>query len=420
MSLTVFYSWQSDLPKETNRNFIEAVLKKVIDQLGRDVELQESLRDEEVVLDKDTKGVPGTPPIVDTIFGKISDCCVFVPDLTFVGRTDANRLIPNPNVLIEYGWALKVLGHAAIVPLMNSAFGEPTPDALPFDMRHLRRPVTYHLQTDDNPEIKSRVKKDLVDQLTDHVRLAIGARLSSRPSDEPFKGTPCTENPSTFLEKEETFASLRRFGDGGQALVLPSVQRLFLRLIPETPLTRIRSGKIALDLVRSGGLIPMGGRPGERGISLDRNRYGAFSYDQNEGKILGMSQLFKSGELWGIDTFTIDGTRPRGLSKEGFTVFLITSVEEVFACTLTNFLKFARETLRLNGSIRFVAGATDIKGYEVAKRDGWRDGRVLDEHITYEGVINDLGDQATTILRPFFEYFWEECGLERPDVEIYR
>jgi hypothetical protein len=246
------------------------------------------------------------------------------------------------------------------------------------------------------------------------------ARLSSRPSDEPFKGTPCTENPSTFLEKEETFASLRRFGDGGQALVLPSVQRLFLRLIPETPLTRIRSGKIALDLVRSGGLIPMGGRPGERGISLDRNRYGAFSYDQNEGKILGMSQLFKSGELWGIDTFTIDGTRPRGLSKEGFTVFLITSVEEVFACTLTNFLKFARETLRLNGSIRFVAGATDIKGYEVAKRDGWRDGRVLDEHITYEGVINDLGDQATTILRPFFEYFWEECGLERPDVEIYR
>jgi hypothetical protein len=132
-----------------------------------------------------------------------------------------------------------------------------------------------------------------------------------------------------------------------------------------------------------------------------------------------MSQLFKTGELWGIDAFTVDGNPPRGFSQESSTRFPITSVEEVFAFTLTNFLKFVRETLRLSGSIRFVAGATDVKGYEVALRDGWRGGTVLDEHITYEGVINNLGDQATTILRPFFEYFWEECGLERPDVEVY-
>lgn len=175
---------------------------------------------------------------------------------------------------------------------------------------------------------------------------------------------------------------------------------------------------MALDHVQSGGLVPMGS-PARRAISFERNRYGAFSYAQNEGKILEMSQLFKTGELWGIDAFTIDGNRPRGFSQTSFTRFPITAVEEVFAFTLTNFLKFARETLRLNGSIRFIAGATDVKGYEIALRDGWRNGMVLDEHIIYEGVIGDLDDRATVILRPFFEYFWEECGLKRPDVEIY-
>ncbi len=418
MSLTVFYSWQSDSPKETNRDFIETVLKKAIERLGRDVELQESLWDE-VVLDKDTKNVPGSPPIVDTILNKISDCSVFVPDLAFVGHTDAGRLIPNPNVLIEYGWALKVLGHASIIPLMNSVFGEPTPDALPFDMRHLRHPVTYHLQTNDGSETKSRIKKDLVDQMTKHIKLAISVRRGSAPSAAPFKEIPFTENPSTFLQKGETFTSLGRLGKARQELALPSVQRLFLRVIPQTPLTGIRSGKMALDLVQSGGLTPMGGG-GTRGISFDRNSYGAFSYDQSEGEILGMSQLFKTGELWGIDAFTVDGRRPRGLLVGGLTAFPITAVEEVFAFTLTNYLKFAREALRLNEPVRLMAGATDVKGYEVSLRDGYRGGMVFGEHIVYEGVIDNLGDQVTTVLRPFFEYFWEECGLERPDVEIYR
>lgn len=311
MSLTIFYSWQSDSPKETNRNFIEAVLKRVIEGLGRDVELQESLRDEEIVLDKDTKGVPGTPPIVDTIFSKISNCSVFVPDLTFVGHTDAGRSIPNPNVLIEYGWALKALGHASIVPLMNTASGEPNADTLPFDMRHLRHPTTYHLRTDDDPDTKSRVKKDLVDQMTEHVKLALSERLASTASVAPFEGSPSTENPSTFLERGETFTSVGRFGIANQKLLaLPPVQRLFLRLVPRSPLTTITSSKMALDLVQSGGLCPMmDGRT--RTISYDRNRYGAFTYDQMEGKILCMSQLFKTGELWGIDAFTADAERIR-------------------------------------------------------------------------------------------------------------
>jgi hypothetical protein len=100
------------------------------------------------VVDRDTQGVPGVPPIVDTIFHKIDSATIFVPDLTFVGKRIDRRPTPNPNVLVEYGWALKSLRYTRIIPVMNVAFGEPTPETMPFDMRHLRHPkCTYSLPT---------------------------------------------------------------------------------------------------------------------------------------------------------------------------------------------------------------------------------------------------------------------------------
>ena len=84
--------------------------------------------------------MPGSPPVADTIFRKIEECAIFVPDLTFCGRTDRDRPIPNANVLIEHGWALAKLGRERIVALMNDAYGEPTETSLPFHLRHTRWP----------------------------------------------------------------------------------------------------------------------------------------------------------------------------------------------------------------------------------------------------------------------------------------
>jgi hypothetical protein len=85
-----------------------------------------------------------------------------VPDLTFIGKRPDGRPTPNPNVLLEYGWALKSLTHARIVPVMNAAYGEPIGNAMPFDMRHLRNPITY--RCDEGPRItpESRFVKSWV------------------------------------------------------------------------------------------------------------------------------------------------------------------------------------------------------------------------------------------------------------------
>jgi hypothetical protein len=67
--------------------------------------------------------------------------------------------MPNPNVLIELGYALKALGHASIIMVMNTAFGPL--ENLPFDLRQ-KRAVTYSLREGaDRNQIKRALRSGL-------------------------------------------------------------------------------------------------------------------------------------------------------------------------------------------------------------------------------------------------------------------
>ncbi|MFZ5675694.1 MAG: hypothetical protein ACOZAM_22275 [Pseudomonadota bacterium] len=99
--ITAFYAWQSDRPSKVGRHFIRKALDDAAKRLSEDPALEV-----EVVIDPDTEGVVGTPPVTETILQKIRAADIFVPDLTFVAKTDAGKLLPNPNVMAEYGYAL--------------------------------------------------------------------------------------------------------------------------------------------------------------------------------------------------------------------------------------------------------------------------------------------------------------------------
>ena len=60
----------------------------------------------------------------------------FVADVSIVTPAGATRLIPNPNVLLELGYASKAIGWERIVMVANTAFGQP--EELPFDLRKRR------------------------------------------------------------------------------------------------------------------------------------------------------------------------------------------------------------------------------------------------------------------------------------------
>jgi hypothetical protein len=147
----VFYSWQSDLPNSTNRGFIGEALQKATKLIRND----ESIEVDPVV-DRDTANVPGSPDIASTIFTKIEEAQVFVCDISIVNSgIESRRLTPNPNVLIELGYAFKTLGSERVIMIMNTAFG--SPENLPFDLR-MRRVITYISNKEDADKSQERNK----------------------------------------------------------------------------------------------------------------------------------------------------------------------------------------------------------------------------------------------------------------------
>lgn len=151
----VFYSWASDHPNSTNRSFIEKALHHAAKAVRADDTIQI-----EPVIDRDTQGVPGSPDIASTILAKIDQADIFVCDISIVDD-QVRRPAPNPNVLLELGYAFRVLGPDRIIMVMNSAFG--TPELLPFDLR-MRRVTSYRRpeRSDDEGRGRKELEATLV------------------------------------------------------------------------------------------------------------------------------------------------------------------------------------------------------------------------------------------------------------------
>jgi hypothetical protein len=151
---TVFYSWQSDLPNATNRGLIQEALERATKLIRADDSLAV-----DPVLDRDTQNVPGAPDIAHTIFQKIERAVAFVADVSII-NPGLGRPTPNPNVLLEVGYALKTLGGPRTVLVANTANGPV--EALPFDLR-TKRVLTYHLPsgTTGKPEQRKKLEEGL-------------------------------------------------------------------------------------------------------------------------------------------------------------------------------------------------------------------------------------------------------------------
>ena len=178
MAQTVFYSWQSDLPE--TRSVIEWALQKAVRNLNRECTFEEARR-----VDQDTAGIAGWPDIASTILTKIEKCEVFVADLTPInGPEPDSRPTPNPNVMLELGYALGTgMGRTRIVCVVNHAY-LPRGDLkeLPFDVRG-SRPIVFRLKDAEtrgaesgreDPE-RTAARRDLAGKLERAVRASLNA-----------------------------------------------------------------------------------------------------------------------------------------------------------------------------------------------------------------------------------------------------
>ena len=144
---TVFYSWQSDIGE--TRSVIQASVEKAVNNLNRDYSV-------EMRLDQDTAGVAGWPEITEAILEKIEQCDVFVADITPINGPHSDfRLTPNPNVMLELGYALATgYGRMRIGCIVNADY-LPNGDVkeLPFDVRGAR-PVILSLPDPSSRDVE--------------------------------------------------------------------------------------------------------------------------------------------------------------------------------------------------------------------------------------------------------------------------
>lgn len=156
-SICIFYSWQSDTNKKINQYFIRDALKVAIKKLKKTLNIVE-----DIILDQDTMNVPGIPQVTNTILEKIDRCSIFISDITYVAKTKKGKYIPNPNVAIELGYALKTLSSERIITVLNEAFGKCS-EGLPFDIGHRRWPVAYCLSPNSSSTDSKKEKIKLIE-----------------------------------------------------------------------------------------------------------------------------------------------------------------------------------------------------------------------------------------------------------------
>ena len=176
--ITIFYSWQSDLPGSETRNIIQDSIKDAVRLLRDTVDIE---------ADRDTKGEFGSPDIAQTIFSKIDDCNIFVADVSAVCRYEATdkdgnkkvKYMPNPNVMLELGYATHVVGWDNVICVLNADYG--VPEDMPFDIAS-RRLTPFSLKDGKSKGEIKRYIKGVIQDTVENI-LENGKRVKTGFSD---------------------------------------------------------------------------------------------------------------------------------------------------------------------------------------------------------------------------------------------
>ncbi len=415
MSKTVFFSWQSDTQNTYNKNFLRTVLDDACAVIASDTTVDEAER-ENVEVDSDTQDIPGQPPIMDTIFGKIDTCGVFVADVSFTATRIDGRPSPNPNVLIEYGWALNSLKYSRVISIMNTAYGVPTRENLPFDLGHLRFPITYCLSKKTTSEERKKEKKRLTDLFVKAIRASLATLPAPYVEPEPkFPEAEAKNGSSRFRAHGEPigfYSDLFGRKDVREIFISATKPAMWLRVMPTKDVGKTWStDELKQHSIENNRayLAPLMG-----GGSYDflRAEDGMGIFRPSQGSDVGaVAFAFETGEVWSIDT---DWLEYGGKSK------LFFSVEKYFSTSLKDYSDFLK-LLGIEGPFRWKAGISGVKGlnFNFPVQSGYSrvgDGPIcVADTIEEDGIYDDSTQSPTSALLPFFKKIFSKCGIKRPD-----
>jgi hypothetical protein len=184
MNYKVFFAYQSDIPEEFGKKFIIEAMDQTIDRMkkeGINLELEYGMRK-----------TPGNPLLIEEMLGKSKNADLVLVDLTFTSSKNwfeskkikflnkeirvlnrfEDKLSPNPNALLEMGYAWAQKGYHRTALLMNTAYG--TPEDLPVDLKGFRWAIPFNINEINFSEAKQK-RKELAIDLYNAIKPAISS-----------------------------------------------------------------------------------------------------------------------------------------------------------------------------------------------------------------------------------------------------
>ena len=330
--MKIFWSWQSDKAQRVCRHFVKEALEAAAHHVTKDLELDESERPE---VDHDTLGEPGLVDIVATIFGKIDKTSVFVADMTPIAKTDQGKLLANPNVLIELGYAMRAIGPEHIILVANTAWGG-TPEDLPFDLRHRRGPLTYRLHREATDAEVISAKRVFAEQLASALSTSMRSFIRNRDATVNLSGHAARPNdPSVWFAIGERLK--HRDSLGGMRMEEVEVYegpRAYMRIIPAGWLGKTPNKAMVSQVPSELRVRPLGDwRSSDDGV----NDLGFLATEIRGGQREGdtrrtrtATQLFlPTGEIWGFDQKVVEMHKGKQLLAD---IYLIQKWSDFLRC----------------------------------------------------------------------------------------
>ena len=245
---------------------------------------------------------------------------------------------------------------------MNTAFGNPSDEEMPFDLRHLRHPIQYHCPSDADDETRSKARASLAQQF----ELAIRSVIES----EDFKASLPRPPQRPSFPAREPMQGRGRFRSQGQPLGvshegfhlaqghdvnLLDGSPIWLRVMPQyNSGRRWKAGELQKAATQPL-LTPINSGVGHYGYIRAEDGFGVrYMWGDDAASTSSVVFIFKTGEVWTIDSYLIPATRQ-------YTPSTIPLDEDIFARALEDYTMFLSR-LGLEPPYRWVAGMEGIKG----------------------------------------------------------
>lgn len=363
--MKVFWSWQSDVGADTNRRLIHNAIELALERIAADLALDEADRPG---IDHDTKGVAGAVDIAHTIFSKIAAAAAFIADVTPITRTDKKH-IPNPNVLIELGYALGTCGASNVILVLNTAFGA-SPNDLPFDLRG-RRCMVYQCATETSKKEREAITKKLAGDLANALKSNLPKSTRPQFAFENVRAKSESDG-SIWLGDGAGIKCLGAFvSDQKQEYDIADGPRSYVRVVPAGWSKNAPSVAEYAELKIDKRIIAptAGASTGSQGATADGYLDFWFTRQNESQRVVSIGKYFEdTGECW---TVVVHGWwhKDQGLAEK---VVATNPVVRHWASSIDRALEF----LDVHGADQhrqIEVGLTGVEGYRTAGQ--WSDER---------------------------------------------